>query len=103
MNRSMTYTYTNTRTAAPRRRTSARPLTAGERFVFFLWMLQQFFAQPQVKMFLRLMAGGTAFMTMLGIVGGIECGRIDLLPGLLCCAALVLTAFLLFRRLADEA
>ncbi|MBR6709719.1 MAG: hypothetical protein IKL84_08605 [Clostridia bacterium] len=101
MNRQITYTYSNSRTA--RRPVRSRRLSAGEWIAIFALMLHEFFAQSQVRMFCRLMAGGAAFMTMLGVVGGIECGNIGLLPGTVCCAALVLVAFLLIRHSGEDA
>lgn len=61
-----------------------------------------FFARREVKMVMRIVFGGGAFMLMLGLAGGIECGTVALLPGGLLCLALVVLAFLILRGLSEE-
>ena len=61
-----------------------------------------FFSQREVKTVMRIAFGGGAFMVMLGIAGGIECGTVALLPGGLLCLALAALSFLILRGLSEE-
>ena len=61
-----------------------------------------FFARRSVRRNLRFAFGGCAFLTMLGVVGSIECGSMALLPGALICLALIAMAFLLLRGIEKD-
>lgn len=65
--------------------------------------LRYFFGQREVQIGLRIFFGGGAFMLMLGVVGGIECGTIALIPGGIACLGLIAVAFLLLRGLGEVA
>lgn len=60
------------------------------------------FGRRDVQMGLRIFFGGGAFMLMLGLVGGIECGTVALVPGGLLCLGLLAVAFLLLRGIGAE-
>lgn len=76
--------------------------TLGEWIAVIFACIARVFALPEVKMGLRIFFGGAAFMTMLALVGGIECGTVALIPGGIVCLVLMVIAFLLIRGISEE-
>lgn len=84
-----------------RRRTYRRP-TVSDWAALIILCIWQFFARRDVRLAMRMAAGGSAFVLMLAVVGGMEQGNVSLLPGAAICLGLVGLAFLTLRGLGAD-
>lgn len=81
---------------------SIRRSTAVKWMALIILSIWQFFSRRTVKMALRMAIGGSAFMLMLAVVGGMEYGSVPLLPGAAICVGLVGLAFVALRGLEAD-